>query len=78
MDDTNDTLPAPASMARVTSLVRACADTINDLTPEQCDLIDRLGVDAVDLWLGMIQIALESDDQPNTDDRNRSNNERSN
>lgn len=77
MDDTKDSPVTAPRMMRITSLVRACADTINNLTPEQCDLIDRLGVDTVDLFLGMIQIALESDDQPNSDTAG-SNTERSN
>ena len=69
MDDTNDTkrtgtsplVMTTAKMERIVALIGACADTISALTPAQRTLLDELGINTPDLWLGMMQIALDTD-----------------
>ena len=60
----SDMLPRVVTMAKIdqiVALIGACADTITALTPAQRAQLDKLGINTPDLWLGMMQIALETD-----------------
>lgn len=55
MTSSNDT---KTRIDRVLAAVGRSAEVMNDMTPSQMALIDELGVEPVELWLGILALLL--------------------